>query len=52
MGFGVETVSESWQGRRTWYGKTLKEIRIDNDEDTVKFITDCGKTYLMGHVDD
>lgn len=33
-------------------GKTLKEIRIDNDEDTVKFITDCGKTYIMGHVQD
>lgn len=33
-------------------GKTLKEIRIDNDEDTVNFITDCGKTYLMGHEQD
>ena len=34
-------------------GKTLKEIKIDkDDDDVVTFITDCGKKYLMGHVQD
>lgn len=33
-------------------GKTLKEIKIDKDDGVVRFITDCGKTYIMGHIDD
>ena len=33
-------------------GKTIKEIKFDEDDEVVRFVTDRGKTYIMGHVDD
>jgi hypothetical protein len=33
-------------------GKTLREIKVNEDNNEIVFITECGKTYLMHHCQD
>lgn len=33
-------------------GKTVNKVIVDDDESTVTFVTDNGKEYIMGHVQD